>query len=158
MKLRCLALALALATPAHAETPPDLSWLAGYWLSCDNNREVSETWSDIRGGVMVGYAFTLRKGKPSWEQNRMAAASSGEGVSFYAHPSGQVPAEFRYMPSKSRAQYAVFENPAHDFPQRVIYSRDGDRLTGRIEGVIDGKSQAADWHFTAASFNQRCPS
>jgi hypothetical protein len=25
-----------------------------------------------------------------------------------------------------------FENPAHDFPQKIVYKRDGDRLRARI--------------------------
>ncbi len=31
-------------------------------------------------------------------------------------------------------QSVVFANPAHDFPQRVSYSRDGNRLTAIVSG------------------------
>jgi hypothetical protein len=51
----------------------------------------------------------------------------------------------------------VFENEAHDFPQRVIYRREGDRLLARIEGKIGGKERSADWIFNRAGLNQRCP-
>ena len=40
---------------------------------------------------------------------------------------------------------ARFENLEHDFPQRIIYRRDGDSLTGRIEGVSMGKERAVDF-------------
>ena len=43
---------------------------------------------------------------------------------------------------------AVFENPAHDFPQRVIYKRDGDKLNARIEGTKDGKTRGIDFPYT----------
>ncbi len=52
---------------------------------------------------------------------------------------------------------AVFENAENDFPQRVIYSRDGDVLTGRIEGTIDGQPQAMEWVYQPAELNARCP-
>ena len=42
---------------------------------------------------------------------------------------------------------AVFENLAHDFPQRVIYRRCGEDLCARIEGAM-GKGQ--DWRYARA--------
>jgi hypothetical protein len=39
----------------------------------------------------------------------------------------------------------VFENPTHDFPQRVIYRREGDSLLGRIEGMTNGQQKAVDF-------------
>ena len=42
----------------------------------------------------------------------------------------------------------VFENPTHDFPQRIIYRKGADRsVTARIEGVIDGKARGVDFPF-----------
>jgi len=55
------ALALSLAAP------PDLSWMSGYWLACENGRETSETWSDPRGGLMVGHTVTLRGQRAGFE-------------------------------------------------------------------------------------------
>jgi hypothetical protein len=146
--------ALTLA-PASAPGAPDLGWLAGYWLACDSGREVSETWSDPRGGVMLGTSLTLgRSGRLSWEQARIGPSSSGGGISFFASPSGQPPAEFAL--SRSAPDEAVFENPGHDFPQRLIYRRAGDRLTARIEGEADARALAVEWTYRAAPLNARC--
>jgi hypothetical protein len=51
MMFSALALAAALMTPPTAPqaapiTADQLAWMSGYWLSCDDGREVSETWSD----------------------------------------------------------------------------------------------------------------
>ncbi len=46
---------------------------------------------------------------------------------------------------KSTKNEVVFENPAHDFPQRVIYKFEGTKLTGRIEGNNNGKFLAIDF-------------
>lgn len=56
---------------------------------------------------------------------------------------GQSAASFPLV--RLSGQEAVFENPQHDFPQRVIYRRDGDRLTGRIEGRIGGEAKEIDF-------------
>lgn len=147
------------AQAAHAQTPvqaPDASILAGYWLSCANGQQVSETWSDRRGGVVLGTNLTLSKGKVSWEVLRIAPASSGQGLSLFAVPSNQTPAEFPLSAAKSSGGRLVFENLAHDFPQRVIYERDGEKLNARIEGMMGGKLQAMDWSFSPAKLNEGC--
>ena len=149
-----MAVAAASAQPAPAPAQPDLDWLSGYWLTCDGGVEVSETWSQRRGGIMLGSSITFGDDSFGWEQTRIEA--SEDGLTFHALPRGQPPAEFRLI--RGGPGEAVFENPAHDFPQRVIYRREGDRLTGRIEGVSGGQAQSMEWHYRAAPFNSRCGS
>ena len=68
-------------------------------------------------------------------------------LAFIALPSGQNMATFP-LSSLSETE-AVFENPDHDFPQRVIYARDGDsRLVPRIEGVSKGKLRVVEFPMT----------
>ena len=43
----------------------------------------------------------------------------------------------------------VFENPEHDFPQRIIYTRSEDRLQARIEGDVGGEIRAETWQWSA---------
>lgn len=41
---------------------------------------------------------------------------------------------------------AVFENPEHDFPQRIIYRLESDgALFARIEGVVSGKEKGRNF-------------
>ena len=141
--------ALLAAQPAAPAAEPDLDWLAGYWLSCEDGVEVSETWSNRRGGIMLGSSITIGNDAFGWEQIRIEA--DGDGLTFHALPRGQSAAAFRLVRSGQRE--AVFENPAHDFPQRVIYRRTGNRLDARIEGA-GGRSM--DWHYRAARLNARC--
>jgi len=42
---------------------------------------------------------------------------------------------------------AVFENPDHDFPQRVIYRRCDADLCARIEGTVGGQVRGMDWRY-----------
>jgi len=41
----------------------DLSWMAGYWLECSPRGEATETWTDDRGGVMLGLSKSIRNGR-----------------------------------------------------------------------------------------------
>jgi hypothetical protein len=144
--------ALLLAASAAVSPAPDLSWLSGYWLSCDGGREVSETWSDPRAGLMTGSSITLRKGRASYEFARIDRGDTG--LIFHAMPSGQAPAQFALKTSGS--QEILFENPAHDFPQRVMYRREGNVLHARIEGTMDGKIASMEWEYQLKPLNSRC--
>lgn len=158
--MKAMLLLAALAAQADEAGPdwPDLGWLSGYWLSCANGREVSETWSDRRGDLMLGTSMTFSpSGATGWEQMRIAPSTMGgfDSLSFYAQPGGQSAAEFPM--ARAGSNEIVFEDPSHDFPQRVIYRRDGAQLVGRIEGTVEGREQSAEWRFDPAPLNARCP-
>lgn len=145
-------LSMLFALTTVAADPVDLSWLAGYWLTCDNGRETSETWSDMRGGTLLGTTFTFHGGEISWEHARIAPGRNG--YAFFAQPKGEAVTEFRLV--RNTGNEAVFENKAHDFPQRVIYRRNGNQLIGRIEGTSGGKARASEWRYRSAALNTRC--
>jgi len=102
---------------------------------------------------MTNTTLTLKGGKLTVE---LADIQARDGtLIFHAQPPGQPAADF---PLKAAtATSVVFENPAHDFPQRVSYRREGAVLHARIEGVVGGKTQAVDWTYRARAFNTRCP-
>jgi hypothetical protein len=145
-----LAAALIQTAPAAA---PDLSWMAGYWLDCSGDREVSETWSDPRGGFSVGHAVTVEGGRTSFEVSHIR--QTARGFAYLAQPGGAPPTPF--VLAESGPMRAVFANAENDFPTRVIYERTGDALRARIEGEIDGRPRSMEWRFTAAPLNTRCP-
>ena len=70
-----------------------------------------------------------------------------QGLTFTAYVDGQPPTPFIAIASDS----AVFENKAHDFPQRVMYRRCGENLCAGIEGVVAGKPRAEHWTYVRAS-------
>ena len=143
---------VAVLQASTAQTTPDLSWLSGYWLSCDGGREVSETWSDDRAGVLANTTLTIAASRASVETATITRDETG--MTFHARPDGQAPADFAL--SDSGPMRVVFSNPGHDFPQRVIYSRTGELLSARIEGRISGRDRVIDWSYRKAELNARC--
>lgn len=146
------AIASFIGNSAYAQTMP--VWMTGYWLSCANAEQVSETWIGSGSEVMLGSGLTKAKDGVSFETMRIGKGSAGS-LSLFASPDGAPPTEF---PLKSAdASRVVFENPAHDFPQRIIYARVADLLTARIEGRMKDRDAAMDWRYSAAPFNTQCP-
>lgn len=122
-----------------------LNWMAGSWVQDRAGASVRETWLEPRDGVMAGLSQTNRPGKPAFVEF-MKISAEPDGATFTAVTPGQPPTPFVRLPGPDNE--AVFENKAHDFPQRVIYRRCGVDLCARIEGIVGGKLQFQDWRYT----------
>ena len=138
-------LLLASAGAIAHEAPIDkLAWLAGCWSQTGSDAGSVEMWSLPAGGTMLGMARTVKNGKTvEWEHLMIRETEPGIWT-YVAKPGKQPEAAF---PIKLIGDgEVVFENPQHDFPQRIIYKRDGaDGLKARIEGVSKGKEKAFDY-------------
>lgn len=136
----CLLVCASLAGPAAlgAESGvKSLGWLAGCWSRTDADPGSGEQWTAPGGGTMLGVSRTVRGDRTvEYEFVVIRAAPDGTLV-YHAHPSGQPSAEFRLLHLRERE--VVFENTAHDFPQRVGYRLEDDgTLTAWIEGSRGG--------------------
>lgn len=140
-----LGLALAGQAPPPA-TVADLAWMSGRWESVRGNNWTEEVWSMPRGGVMLGFSRSVREdvGR-DFEFLRLAAGPDGRPT-YYAQPGGGAPVPFRLVAHDRTS--ATFENPDHDYPQRIIYRRFGRSMTATISS-IDGSGERS-W-----SYNRR---
>ncbi|MEI9888580.1 MAG: DUF6265 family protein [Rhizomicrobium sp.] len=143
MKALLLAVLLA-ATPAAATTVRDLAWMAGDRSVGD----VHEVWLD-GGDLLLGASVTVMDGKAVEREFMRVGHAPGGGIAFFAEVPGQ-PVTVFMLKSFAHGR-AVFENPTHDFPQRVIYWNAGRGKVGaRIEGTIQGEPHGQEWLFQPA--------
>jgi hypothetical protein len=130
----------------------DLAWLSGCWGSTDEAKQVtlSEQWMKPDGGMMLGMGRTVESQKAvDWEFMRIE--QRGADVYFLARPRSNKD-ETPFKAIRLTTFEVVFENPDHDFPQRVIYrlTKSGD-LAARIEGTKGGQTKAFDYPMKRAS-------
>jgi hypothetical protein len=112
--------------------------MAGCWESRDGGqRIISEQWMQPAGGLMLGMGRTVESGK-AVDFEVMRIEQNGDEVIFYARPRANKE-ETAFKMIKGGDGEAIFENKGHDFPQRVIYRRNGDKLLASIEGDQKGK-------------------
>ena len=134
-----LILLLTASTAAAADFP---TWMTGSWRAQLGPAQVEEHWTTADGGLMLGTNRTVGpKGKTSFEFLRIQEKDGK--LAYVAQPGGN-PATIFPMKSLTKSR-VVFENLKHDFPQRVIYWRDGERLCARVEGTMEGKVEGEEW-------------
>jgi hypothetical protein len=122
-----------------------LSWMAGSWGATIDGVDMEEHWTTAKGGTLVGMHRDVAKGRTvSFEFLRVEEQNGG--LVYLASPRGAPPTPFRLV--EAGATRAVFANPQHDFPQRIIYWKDGDDLRARIEGPQGGKTVGEEWRWT----------
>lgn len=126
----------------------ELAWLSGVWIGYEDGVLTEEHWMSPRGSVMLG--MNRVSGGPQdgfFELLRIEARDTG--VYYLASPAGRhPPTEFRLVDHGT--DYAVFENPEHDFPQQIRYSRADDTLEVSISGVRNGKRSTSAWTWRRA--------
>jgi hypothetical protein len=150
------------ASFGQAPVPPtpgaptgELRWLAGCWERRSGTLLIEEQWTVPRAGVLLGVSRTTR-GDSLIGFEFMRIHSRGDTLIFAAQPSGQAAAEFSGR--SPAAGSVVFENAAHDFPQRIHYRATGaDSLHARIEGMQQGQLRGVNFPYARASCGPQPP-
>ena len=142
-KCSCAVMLVLSSWFANAQaTELNLDWLAGAW--CRSSGEVSseEHWMRSAGGIMLGMSRTITKRGMEYEFVRIELTSTT--ARYVAMPSSQSEATFEL--TEVGVLSATFANPSHDFPKRIRYWREGERLFARIDGGSDSsKSRDFEW-------------
>jgi len=138
-------IALFQASPAPAAK--DVAWMSGCWDQMRNGRHVIESWTGVEGGTLFGVSRTVSNGK-TIEYEFLLIREGAKGLEYVAKPSGQPEATF--TSTKVTPNEVIFENPAHDFPKRIMYKRDSDSLTAAIEGPRNGQTRRIEFPYKKA--------
>lgn len=142
-----VAVAAAVFGPAsRRERQPSigtLTWMVGCWtMQAPRGAMIVEQWAQPARDTLAGTSRTIR-GNATVASEVMHIFARGGTLFLAALPTGQSYTEFRA--TSVSPTHATFENPTHDFPQRVSYSIAGDSLHARIDGVSNGTRRSADF-------------
>jgi hypothetical protein len=123
-----------------------LAWLTGHWRGGQDGLEMEEVWTAPAGGMLLGLHRDVKGGRSvSWEFLRIEQTQ--DGPVYLASPRGRPATPFKLVESGERR--AVFANPQHDFPQRILYWIEADgALHARVEGAA---GKALEWRWEKAA-------
>lgn len=138
---------LLLPLLGHAAELP--SFITGCWAGGSGALSFEENWTRPFAGNVMGVSRTFKAGRMV-DAEFMRIDLRGSDLVFTPRiGTKQAPVEFR-LKSQTDSE-VVFENLAHDFPQRVIYRATPGGLTGRIEGSEKGKFRGEDFPMKTAA-------
>jgi len=130
---------IALPAPAKAAIG-DLAWLAGAWVGTrgeGGTTSIEERWSPPLGGAMLGVSRTVSRGTMrAFEFLRIVERDGG--LVYVAQPGGAPPTEF--VLTELDGTRAVFENPRHDYPKRIVYELSAEGGLSATIGFSKGGS------------------
>ena len=136
-----------LTPPSLAPQPPpvkatlqDIAWLAGNWAGTRGRASIEERWTPPGGGAMLAVARTVADNRLTAFEFLRIVERDGTLV-YIAQPDGRPPVEFALTSADGNS--VTFENPAHDFPRMIRYTRQSDgRLEARISGTAGERAQS----------------
>ena len=139
----CIAILAANQRSTAATNLSELGWLTGHWTGIQDGMDMEESWLAPKGNTMLGLHRDVKHDRTvSFEFLRIEASAGG--ITYWASPRARPATPFHLI--EATGKKVVFENPQHDFPQRIIYwlSND-DALHARIEGTLRGQAASEEW-------------
>jgi hypothetical protein len=140
-----LTVMIALAGAAHAQAIKptrgvltQLAWLAGSWSGASGPITYEERWTPAAGGAMLAVSRTV-KGDRMVAFEFLRIVERDGSLVYIAQPNGRPPTEFTLTAITSDS--ATFENPAHDFPKMIRYTKRSD---GSLEARVSDGGQKAE--------------
>jgi len=134
-----------IAMPAPFPAAIDaLSWLAGAWVGVrGSGGSIEERWAPPLGGAMLAVSRTVSRGKMSAFEFLRVVERDG-GLVYIAQPGGAAPTEF--VLTELSATRAVFDNPRHDYPKRIVYELTAEGgLRATIGFLKGGTPRRFEW-------------
>ena len=115
----------------------NFEWMSGCWKRDGRNAEsfVVESWGKAHD-MMLGTGQTIRNGRTTGFEF-LRIEKRGEKIFYVARPA-KAKSETSFELTSYKENNAVFENPTHDFPKKISYSREGEKMTAIVSAGEQG--------------------
>lgn len=131
------------ANNTDEKTFPELekaSWILGEWQNKSAEGNATEIWEQQDDSTFKGKSYFVI-GPDTVSSEKLSLAQIGKDLFYIPVVKGQnneLPVKFKL--TSSADNLLVFENPSHDFPQKITYLKiSADSLLAEISGIMDGK-------------------
>lgn len=132
---------IPLPTPAKAAIA-DVAWIAGAWVGTRaSGSSIEERWSPPLGGAMLAVSRTVNASGKMVAFEYLRIVEWDGGLVYAAQPGGAPKTEFvltEFGGTEAGGKRAVFDNPRHDFPKRIVYELSADGKLSASIGFMKG--------------------
>lgn len=128
----------------------DFGFLLGKWQMQTKKGIVFEEWQTSENrNKLTGSSYRVKDSDTTLLEN-LELSIEPDGVYYIPTVINQndgLPVRFKLI--SNIEQVYIFENPEHDFPQRIIYfPKDKNNLHARIEGKYNGSEASSEFIYT----------
>lgn len=116
----------------------DFAWLQGKWVGTTDGTDFFEVWQPASGKLMTGKGIGVSDADTLFSEKIQIEQRADELFYTASVSENAGPVDFKFTGYMDDS--IIFENPQHDFPQRVIYYR---LPNDKLYVCIDGKDKNA---------------
>ena len=119
------------------------SWLIGEWQNTSSEGKLTETWEKLNDSTYAGKSFYVI-GKDTVSSEKIRIEQHGKTLLYIPTVKDQNNEQtISFALTSSTTHQMVFENPKHDFPQLISYSKTNKTsLIAKISGMVNGKMKS----------------
>jgi len=123
----------------------NFEWLVGMWEGIQGQGIYHEEWVMKSETELSGKAYLINKGEI--KNSEILKIHISGGNIFYTADVSHNPDPVSFKLTSQNNNIFIFENPEHDFPQKITYERkDNDSLLAVVEAVKDGKTRKIEYN------------
>lgn len=123
-----------------------MNWLEGSWENKMPEGILTETWTKVNDSTYKGKTLFIKE-KDTIHNEEIVLSQKGETLYYTPTVIGQnndEPIEFK-MTNSTENEF-VFENPKHDYPQKIVYKKlNATNLVATISGKQRGKASSESY-------------
>ncbi|MGO4770638.1 DUF6265 family protein [Flavobacterium sp. W22_SRS_FK3] len=145
LKITLLALILTVISCQKKETIEKdkikiADWLIGNWENKNPDGMLTENWEKLNDSTFNAYSYFVKQ-NDTLHFETIVLAQKGETLTYFATVKGQNDEKAVAFKATSESdQQLVFENPKHDYPQKITYTKGtNNTLNAEISGKLQGK-------------------
>ena len=136
----------AVSDSTTVTTLKNLEWIVGTWQQETSRGLMFETWKIISDSLWKGKAYHLVESDTMILETLSIEVKDDDIYYVPVVPHNKGAVYFKLIEQSD--DKVIFENPEHDFPQRIIYiDTSNDSLHVRIEGSNKGVESGRDFYF-----------
>jgi antitoxin component YwqK of YwqJK toxin-antitoxin module len=129
----------------------NMDWLDGKWTSKVQGNDVTESWKRTNDSTWTGKSEFIKDGELLFSEE-MTISKHNNVFRFTSLSENQNEGgSIQFIAKESSKNKVVFENLAHDFPQKIVYEKNHkDSILAYITGMLNGKKERIDFRMSRA--------
>lgn len=115
-------------------------WLIGEWGNSSKEGDLTEIWSQLNDSTLAGKTSFVA-GKDTIFMESIEIVQKNDSLFYNTQVSNQNDGKsISFKNTDATENQVVFENPKHDFPQKIVYNKiTADSLVVEVSGMKKGK-------------------